>query len=79
MKIDLLKGAIDNHVHCCPHINKRSTNVFEVVKKAEQLKMHAIGQISFGDQILKEYQCLFCHPFVPLHPRFVGLNSDILA
>ena len=43
MKIDLLKGAIDNHVHCCPHINKRSTNIFEVVKKAEQLKMHAIG------------------------------------
>ena len=43
MKIDLLKGAIDNHVHCCPHINKRSTNIFEVVKKAEQLKMHALG------------------------------------
>ena len=43
MKIKLLKGAIDNHIHCCPHINKRSTNIFEVVKKAEQLKMHAIG------------------------------------
>ena len=43
MKIDLLKGAIDNHVHCCPHINKRSTNIFEVIKKAEKLKMHAIG------------------------------------
>jgi len=43
MKIKLLKGAIDNHVHCCPHINKRSTDIFEVIKKAEQLKMHAIG------------------------------------
>jgi len=43
MKPELLKGAIDNHIHCCPHINKRSTNIFEVVKKAEQLKMHAIG------------------------------------
>ena len=43
MTIELLKGSIDNHIHCCPHINKRSTNIFEVVKKAEQLKMHAIG------------------------------------
>ena len=43
MTIELLKGSIDNHIHCCPHINKRSTDIFEVVKKAEQLKMHAIG------------------------------------
>jgi hypothetical protein len=43
MKTELLKGTIDNHIHCCPHINKRSTNIFEVVKKAEQLKMYAIG------------------------------------
>tara|TARA_B100000427_G_scaffold218275_1_gene182329 strand:- start:1980 stop:2867 length:888 start_codon:yes stop_codon:yes gene_type:complete len=43
MKTELLRGAVDNHIHCCPHINKRSTNVFEVIKKAEQLKMHAIG------------------------------------
>ena len=43
MKIELLKGAVDNHIHCCPHINKRSTNIFEVIKKAEQLKMYAIG------------------------------------
>ena len=43
MTFELLKGSIDNHIHCCPHINKRSTDIFEVVKKAEQLKMHAIG------------------------------------
>jgi hypothetical protein len=43
MTIELLKGSIDNHIHCCPHINKRSTDIFEVVKKAEQLKMYAIG------------------------------------
>ena len=43
MTIELLKGSVDNHIHCCPHINKRSTNIFEVIKKAEQLKMHAVG------------------------------------
>ena len=26
MTIELLKGSVDNHIHCCPHINKRSTN-----------------------------------------------------
>ena len=28
---DILKGSVDNHIHCCPHINKRSTNIFDVV------------------------------------------------
>ena len=40
---DLLKGSVDNHVHCCPHINKRSTNIFKVVEQAEKLQMHSIG------------------------------------
>ena len=40
---DLLKDSVDNHIHCCPHINKRSTNIFEVVEQAEQLQMYAIG------------------------------------
>ena len=43
MKSELLKGSIDNHIHCCPHINRRSTNIFEVVKNAEKLNMYAIG------------------------------------
>ena len=38
-----LKDTVDNHIHCCPHINKRSTNIFEVVKHAENAGMHAIG------------------------------------
>ena len=38
-----LKDAVDNHIHCCPHINKRSTNIFDVVKRAENSGMHAIG------------------------------------
>ena len=40
---DLLKGSVDNHVHCCPHINKRSTNIFKVVEQAEELQMYSIG------------------------------------
>ena len=40
---DLLKGSVDNHVHCCPHINKRSTNIFKVVEQAEKLQMYSIG------------------------------------
>ena len=43
MTIKILEGTIDNHIHCCPHINKRSTDIFEVIKKAEQNRMYAIG------------------------------------
>ena len=43
MSSQILRGAIDNHIHCCPHINERSTNIFEVVRYAEKNKMYAIG------------------------------------
>ena len=43
MSDQILRGAVDNHVHCCPHINKRSTNIFEVIMYAEKHKMYAIG------------------------------------
>ena len=43
MSSQILRGAIDNHIHCCPHINRRSTNIFEVVRFAEKHKMYAIG------------------------------------
>ena len=43
MKTELLRGAVDNHIHCCPHINKRSTNISEVVMHAEDSGMYAIG------------------------------------
>ncbi len=38
-----LENSIDGHIHCCPHINKRSTDIFEVIKLAEKNKMYAIG------------------------------------
>jgi hypothetical protein len=39
----LLKGAIDCHVHCAPHLNHRSVNAFEAVRQAAAAGMRAIG------------------------------------
>ncbi len=38
-----LRGAIDCHVHCAPHLNGRSVNVFEAVRQAAAAGMRAIG------------------------------------
>lgn len=40
---DLLHGAVDNHVHACPHLNARSVDVFQAVRDAAGLGMRAIG------------------------------------
>jgi hypothetical protein len=40
---DLLKGAIDGHIHACPHINGRSVSVFDAVRHAAAVGMRAIG------------------------------------
>ena len=42
---DNLKGSVDNHIHCCPHINKRSINIFDLVDQVEKSGMYAIGLI----------------------------------
>ena len=38
-----LTGAVDCHVHCCPHLNGRSANVFESVRQAAAAGLRAIG------------------------------------
>jgi hypothetical protein len=38
-----LRGAIDCHVHACPHLNGRSANVFEAIRQAAAAGMRAIG------------------------------------
>jgi hypothetical protein len=38
-----LAGAIDCHVHACPHLNGRSADVFEAVRDAAAAGMRAIG------------------------------------
>ena len=39
----LLKGAIDCHIHCAPHLSGRSVNAFEAVRQAAAAGMRAIG------------------------------------
>lgn len=39
----LLKGAIDCHIHCAPHLSGRSVNVFDAVRQAAAAGMRAIG------------------------------------
>jgi len=40
---ELLIGAIDGHVHACPHLNGRSVDVFQAVEQAAAAGMRAIG------------------------------------
>lgn len=39
----LLVGAIDGHVHACPHLNARSVDVFDAVEQAAAAGMRGIG------------------------------------
>ena len=39
----LLVGAMDNHVHACPHINARSLDVLTAVREAAAAGMAALG------------------------------------
>lgn len=40
---DLLVGAVDNHIHACPHLNGRSLDIFDAVREAADAGMSAIG------------------------------------
>ncbi|MSO54118.1 MAG: hypothetical protein EXQ90_03165 [Rhodospirillales bacterium] len=41
--MELLKGAIDSHVHCCPHINARTVTVFDAVRHAAAAGLRGVG------------------------------------
>lgn len=41
--IELLRGATDSHVHCAPHINRRTVTAFGAVRAAAQAGMAGIG------------------------------------
>lgn len=41
--MSLLEGAVDCHVHACPHLNGRSLDVFQAVREAAAAGMRAIG------------------------------------
>ena len=47
-----LVGAVDGHVHACPHRNARSVDVFEAVEQAAAAGMRAIGLMdNFGSSV----------------------------
>ena len=40
---DLLVGAVDCHVHACPHLNGRSVDVFQAVREAAEAGLAGLG------------------------------------
>ena len=40
---ELLEGAVDSHVHACPHLNARTVTVFEAVRQASAAGMRGLG------------------------------------
>lgn len=48
--MNLIEGAVDCHVHACPHINGRTATVFDVARQAAAAGMKGIGLIdNFGN------------------------------
>lgn len=41
--VEFLAGAVDSHVHCCPHINRRTITLFDAVRHAASVGMAGIG------------------------------------
>ncbi len=41
--LDLLAGAVDSHVHVCPHLNARSIDVLGAVREAAAVGMRGLG------------------------------------
>ncbi|MEO4001833.1 DUF6282 family protein [Mesorhizobium sp. CAU 1732] len=39
----LIVGAVDSHVHCCPHINQRTVTLFDAVRQASAARMTGLG------------------------------------
>lgn len=82
----MLRGATDCHVHCAPHLNGRSVNVFEAVRQAAAAGMRAIGimcnfQNTSGYAALanEELGHLGCHAFggVIMQPTAGGVTLEV--
>ena len=41
--MDLLQGAVDCHVHACPHINGRTVTAFDAARQAAAAGMKGVG------------------------------------
>jgi hypothetical protein len=82
----MLRGAVDCHVHCAPHLNGRSVNVFEAVRQAAAAGMRAIGIMcnfqntsGFAALANDELGHLGCHAFggVIMQPTAGGVTLEV--
>ena len=83
----LLLGAIDSHVHACPHLNGRSVDVFEAVEQAAAAGMRAIGlmdnfcsSVGYAALARRRLSHLGVEVFggVILEPQVGGLSVDVV-
>jgi hypothetical protein len=83
----LLIGAIDGHVHACPHLNGRSVDVFEAVEQAAAAGMRAIGlmdnfcsSVGYAALARRRLSHLGVEVFggVILEPQVGGLSVDVV-
>lgn len=82
----LLQGAIDCHVHCAPHLNGRSVNVFEAVRQAAAAGMRAVGIMDnfqntsgYAALVNEELGHLGCKAFggVIMQPTAGGITLEV--
>lgn len=83
----LLIGAVDGHVHACPHLNGRSVDVFEAVEQAAAAGMRAIGlmdnfcsSVGYAALARRRLGHLGVEVFggVILEPQAGGLSVDVV-
>ena len=82
-----LTGRYDNHIHCCPHINARSLNLYDAVQDAEKEKMMAIGLMdnfsvtsgyaSLINSVCKDFKVKVFGGLI-MEPYAGGINPDNL-
>jgi hypothetical protein len=85
---DLLIGAVDCHVHACPHLNARSVDVFEAVEQAAAAGMRGIGlmdnfcsSVGYAALARRRLSHLGVDVFggVILEPQAGGLSVDVVC
>jgi hypothetical protein len=83
----LLIGAIDGHVHACPHLNGRSVDVFDAVEQAAAAGMRGIGlmdnfcsSVGYAALARRRLGHLGVEVFggVILEPQVGGLSVDVV-
>ena len=83
----LLVGAVDGHVHACPHLNARSVDVFEAVEQAAAAGMRGIGlmdnfcsSVGYAALARRRLSHLGVDVFggVILEPQVGGISVDVV-